>query len=216
MKETYFKYRSLNDIKRFLQILIYSELYGAKYNELNDPMEGYFNYSPQIDLATRKEMYSKRAKTFICSVSKKHNIGVMWSHYADEHRGCCIEFEVTSKWDKIEVEYLDEMPELDTNSQIGDILKCKSKQWEYEKEVRFIKTVEKEDARRPKLKIKIKKIWLGARVDRNTISLINRLVEKLYPKPGVNKDNKNDNIKGNKEVKVEKIQYDQINFGYNR
>lgn len=197
--ETYFKYRSLKDFKRFLQILIYRELYGSKFNELNDPMEGYFNYSDQIDIETRKAMLKKRANTYICSVSKKSNIGIMWSHYADEHKGCCIEFEVTSKWKKIEVEYLDEMPILDANTQIEDILKCKSKQWEYEEEIRFIKPVEKEDARRPKLKIKIKRILLGTRVDRNTVSFINALVKKLYQD----------------KVDVVKIKYDEINFGFN-
>lgn len=197
--ETYFKYRSLKDFKRFLQILIYRELYGSKFNELNDPMEGYFNYSDQIDIETRKAMLKKRSNTYICSVSKKSNIGIMWSHYADEHKGCCIEFEVTSKWKKIEVEYLDEMPILDANTQIEDILKCKSKQWEYEEEIRFIKPVEKEDARRPKLKIKIKRILLGTRVDRNTVSFINALVKKLYQD----------------KVDVVKIKYDEINFGFN-
>lgn len=231
--ETYFKYMSLSDLKRFLQILTYRELYAAKYNELNDPMEGFFNYSKQIDLATRKAMYDKRAKTYICSLSKQKDIGIMWSHYANEHRGCCIELEVTSKWKKIEVEYLDKMPDLNTDTQIDKILKCKSKQWEYEQEVRFIKTVENEVAKRPKLKIRIKKIWLGARVDRKTVSFLKGLVEKIYPEKLANNKNKDEigNAKdkeqnknqsqnrpknGDPVVAVEKIKWGDLDFGYDR
>lgn len=36
----YYKFRSLENIKRFLDILINERLYAARYDKLNDPMEG--------------------------------------------------------------------------------------------------------------------------------------------------------------------------------
>ena len=86
MGKTYFKYRSLDNLERFLQIIMNRELYGALYKELNDPMEGYFSYNPTINPEIRRRIYHDRANTYICSASRKHNIDIMWSHYADEHR----------------------------------------------------------------------------------------------------------------------------------
>ena len=45
MAELLYKYRSLENIERFLDIIIEKKLYGALYKEMNDPMEGYFQYS---------------------------------------------------------------------------------------------------------------------------------------------------------------------------
>lgn len=38
----YYKYRSLSNLRYFLDILINKRLYMASYSELNDPMEGAF------------------------------------------------------------------------------------------------------------------------------------------------------------------------------
>ena len=38
----YYKYRSLSNLRYFLDILIYKRLYMASYSELNDPIEGAF------------------------------------------------------------------------------------------------------------------------------------------------------------------------------
>ena len=41
--KTYYKYRNLKEFERFLDVVINSQMYGAKPKELNDPMEGKFN-----------------------------------------------------------------------------------------------------------------------------------------------------------------------------
>ena len=41
--KTYYKYRTLDDLERILDIIVNKRLYGAVYKELNDPMEGKFN-----------------------------------------------------------------------------------------------------------------------------------------------------------------------------
>ena len=75
----------------------------------------------------------------------------MWSHYAEEHRGICIKYRLSSHFikqeenDKYEhmylkkVEYKDDIINIETptlNSAIA--FATKSKEWSYEKEVRLI------------------------------------------------------------------------------
>lgn len=93
--ELLYKYRSLENLERFLDIVIDNKLYGALYKEMNDPMEGYFQYSPDVDKSVLTGIWEGKNKRYICSLSKKSNIGLMWTHYANENKGCCIEVEVT-------------------------------------------------------------------------------------------------------------------------
>ena len=68
-----FKYRSLADLKRFLDIIVNKRLYGATYLSLNDPMEGQFDFdlSEKFPHPALQQLFDDRAKTRICSLSKK-------------------------------------------------------------------------------------------------------------------------------------------------
>ena len=69
---------------------------------MNDPMEGYYQYDSTIDKLLIHSIFEGKQKRYICSLSKRGNIGLMWTHYCDENKGCCLEVEVTSKtWNKI-------------------------------------------------------------------------------------------------------------------
>lgn len=66
----------------------------------------------------------------------------MWTHYANENKGCCIEVEVTSKtWERLDVEYKKTITNLSETTTIEDILKVKASMWEYEQEVRYLSPV---------------------------------------------------------------------------
>lgn len=41
----YYKYRSLQNLQRFIDIVIYHRLWSSTHEELNDPMEGVFRYN---------------------------------------------------------------------------------------------------------------------------------------------------------------------------
>jgi hypothetical protein len=87
----------------------------------------------------------------ICSTSKIYNNILMWSHYADSHKGICIGIRVNKKECNdqgiyhTKVNYVDtplflQSIEKDTEDErIKKILSTKMKNWEYEDEYRFMK-----------------------------------------------------------------------------
>ena len=119
---TYYKYRNLKDFERFLDVVINNRMYGAKPRELNDPMEGKFNKT-NLSQDDFKEIRNELKNTRICSLLTKQkdqtfpNDYLMWSHYADNHNGCCIEVQITGRyntgWELHEIQYQNNMPSLD-------------------------------------------------------------------------------------------------------
>jgi hypothetical protein len=114
---------------------------------LNDPNEGV----AVIDIknqyrgwANQLEERNRRQKIRICAFTETHKNSVVWSHYADEHRGICIEFDS----DKVDtkngllrqVNYSNTVPTLEHNSESDErtAFLNKTKEWAYEKEWRFI------------------------------------------------------------------------------
>lgn len=175
---TYYKYRSLNNLKFFLDILLNKRLYTSKYSELNDPMEGFFTYDKTVPKDVINTIRAKRDNTYICSLSKRNDIGLMWSMYADEHKGCCIEVSVTAKsWQKKEVKYSHNSSIInDTkDADIEKILSLKSSQWNYEEEVRFIKEASKRD----KLTIRIEKVYLGINMTRSEKAFYEKMIKTI-------------------------------------
>jgi len=113
LKELY-KYRSFNE--QALVCLSEGVIWVSKPSGFNDPFEYSFIVEPDMtfeDVATRnkdatKSNYlekqnkliddiKKRFETGgIFSLSEQRNISLMWSHYADYHKGFCIGYEVTN------------------------------------------------------------------------------------------------------------------------
>lgn len=108
------------------------------------------------------------------------NNGILWSMYADEHRGCCIEVEVDDpEWREVNVYYSKLPPIVDSpNVQVIDILSIKFNQWEYENEVRYINT----DPKTPYMKVRIKAVYLGCRVDKEDVEFYTSLIKSIDKK----------------------------------
>jgi Protein of unknown function (DUF2971) len=90
------------------------------------------------------------------SLSKENNISLMWSHYADNHKGLAIGFDrdiFHSTYPLCDVEYSPSRPTYkqktdDAEKQFLDLLLTKSVHWHYEQEVRSVVRLEKsEDSR---------------------------------------------------------------------
>ncbi|NSL57033.1 DUF2971 domain-containing protein [Uliginosibacterium aquaticum] len=94
----------------------------------------------------------------LLSLSELPDSPLMWAHYADTHRGVCLEFE-TSKWLfqlAWEVVYQDTYPFVDTANQsyldIHRTVACtKATYWDYEKEWRIVSYVNNDGSALAKL-----------------------------------------------------------------
>ena len=174
-----YKFRSLQNLKRFLDILVNKRLYMAHYNEMNDPMEGAFYYDPKNKFLLNDISEGKR-KQLICCFSTDYRNTLLWSHYADSHQGCCLEVEVTSKLMPFEVHYSKDIPNIVSNS-VTNILTHKSNYWEYEKEVRFFKEEinDKGNKTKPYISIGIKRICLGYRMQKADVIFYTTLVHSI-------------------------------------
>lgn len=81
-----------------------------------------------------------------CCLSEVRDSILMWSHYANEHKGICIGFDTSKSMFKLawQVEYLNEFPVVSRPSDSNDTLLkktllSKAACWAYEKEWRIIK-----------------------------------------------------------------------------
>jgi hypothetical protein len=195
--QTYYKYRSLEDFECFLDIIVRQRLYGATNRELNDPMEGKFNREGLI-----KDDFESIHKTLgitrICSLLTKQDTKtfpddyLMWSHYADSHKGCCIEVEITDRynqeWSLIEVEYTNQLPllhEKQINDRIHHILSVKAPIWHDENEVRAIRIYddkEKFGSQSPYYYVKVKAVYFGCRINKEKRDFYKKIISKINPK----------------------------------
>ena len=113
---TLYKYRSFND--QALSIIIDREIFCAAPSILNDPFDSQFDITTSLHGAIKsvlsdqpkwpdsyqdvirmlesrgaEAMIDRAQRSGICSFSTIPDNTLMWSHYADQHRGFCIGFD---------------------------------------------------------------------------------------------------------------------------
>jgi hypothetical protein len=151
LPSTLYRYRSLDgEGFRFVQdILIRNRLYWPLHSQLNDPAEGLYRdalrlvkqpsgtYHPAEAPLIRPE---KDARILSFAESPKHPL--MWSHYADAHRGICIGF-LRRKFRGVEpVRYPLRVPRVDPkrpqDKKWRTAFLTKRAAWNYEKEWRLL------------------------------------------------------------------------------
>ena len=174
-----YKYRG-GALDRDLRSLSESYLWAASIESLNDPCEAMFEnnipnefnlmmsflkkLTPALDNNAGKELF-KQIEIFaatknnigIFSLSKTFSHPLLWAHYADSHRGFCIEYELDTIQQKlnnfgkhyhIEVNYSNS-PRALTFNHLTNIINKQSEflqtmfgnkpsDWDYEKEIRLI------------------------------------------------------------------------------
>jgi Protein of unknown function (DUF2971) len=119
--------------------------------DLNDPFEALSFRLPDKSVRNRFENERRRfsERYGLLCFSKTWSNALMWSHYADRHRGLCLGFDVSNKH-LVHVTYdahrlFDKEGRLkltiDENT-ILDCLRTKYASWSYEQEVRCIEPIE--------------------------------------------------------------------------
>ena len=193
--KTYYKFQRLDKFDRFIEIVANKRLYGAVYKELNDPMEGKFN-SKGLDKDDFEEIYGQLKATRVCSLMTKQESQdfpdnfLMWSHYADSHKGCCFEIQITGRnnngWELIKVDYNKTLPIVSghINNKIKKMLSVKDPIWADEHEVRAIKIYAKDkfSSLSAYYHVKIKAIYFGDRVKKEKCDFYKKLISKIDSK----------------------------------
>ena len=179
MTAVLYKYRSLENFKNFLDIILKNRLYAAPYKDLNDPMEGKYYYPQGIfDGSRREKLENDKEKLRICSLSRNNNHELMWSHYANGQRGVAIGVTVSFSEDytvkPVQYEGLPYYERMNFNNQTAiDILSNKLEVWEYEEEERvFVNNKMYVD-------VEVKKIITGRAMKKPDFYWLNDLIKRM-------------------------------------
>lgn len=166
-----YKYTSIEYIASTLENGIYAGL----IVEMNDPFESKDIIKP--------ELYR------ICSFTSSQNAKLMWSHYANSHKGCTIQIEYGKNVDichilrrvKYEEKYINRSSMIYDN-EIVDSLYRKDIKWKNELELRAVFSKESYDPslwnlckEKVFLRAKIKAINYGCKTDVNSSEYINSI-----------------------------------------
>lgn len=157
-----FSFRKFNQYT--LSDLIENKITVSPSKFMNDPFDSLINLWANEDNLTQKCKDKNHAMPYVKSFDyfrirsfcygKEDEVvkkSLMWSHYADEHKGFCVKYHLSSRFIKQEensdfthtflkkIQYTDksinvDKPTIDTNLAFA----TKSSEWSYEKEVRLI------------------------------------------------------------------------------
>jgi hypothetical protein len=147
----------------------------ARIMELNDPFE--FLGASLSDPNFRKAMNLTKQQlseiTGILCFSKNWRNPVQWSHYAREHKGICMAFEIPKRY-LLKVDYVDKRIKFGTNINIETMKKfltTKFSHWSYEEEYRLFISLDKNEEENGRYfsefseDLKLKQVIIGARSD---------------------------------------------------
>ena len=122
----------------------------ARIAELNDPFEWMARAENERERTALREMKEEQnKKSGLLCFSKSWESPVLWSHYADRHRGVCLAFEVPDALIK-EVDYRKSPLRFERHRFLADsrfaqefsdqLVSTKYQDWQYEREIRlFVK-----------------------------------------------------------------------------
>lgn len=165
MTRIVYKYRANlmhtgDNVRRDTQTLLSHQLYAASFESLNDPFEASAELPPD-DITGNGWVIALKQSTYSVGVYSlvKPAEGelfpkneLMWSHYADSHRGFCIEYDLDILCQSIshsfnlissmDVSYQVNRPNIPREENLDKLLHkfcgTKSKAWEYENEYRLV------------------------------------------------------------------------------
>lgn len=178
-----YKYKSLANLWHFLDLVLNQRLYCAHWADLNDPLEGryeiYLNSQSSKIKRTAVDRIETAKNTYrVASLSADPANFLLWSHYADGHKGVAIEIDIPeSHPDLVEILYSGFSPvftgKTQTKKDMRSLFNGKGEEWSYEREYRIIVTKEFF-----KLPFPISRVLLGPRVNRHQEKILSTLLPK--------------------------------------
>jgi hypothetical protein len=139
-----YKYRP-SDKKQLTDIVTNQQFWFASWNAQNDPMEGYFRYFEDEHTEWKLEDFiTEKKKLSISSFSLISDSMLMWSHYADNHKGVCFEIDTDlNRNPEIRLEVVKYKKKISFLPSVTpkqhnpiSVLSTKLTPWKYEKEIR--------------------------------------------------------------------------------
>lgn len=176
-----YKYRSLDNFQFLLDIIVNKRLYAARFDEMNDPMEGVYAHQQKLNELEHESLKKALEELRFCSLSKLEDDQLMWAHYANGARGCVLEVELSEKCRFEDVSYsgpsnIESAYSLDLKERAVKILTCKSECWDYEQEVRAFATkgyfIEL---------VSVRRVIIGEKADKTAASVLRQVIEKIDP-----------------------------------
>lgn len=162
-----YKFRSNIDIRQDTFSLLENKIYASKLAQLNDPFEAtILNYVKDFtsekvgseELNTLFTRIKDEVGIYSLSIDKEEQKAVldelMWAHYANSHKGFCIEYDIDTLMNSLRLDMLDSVDkysvkynDIDINTFAREragkdpketLLSFKSPRWKYENEVRLV------------------------------------------------------------------------------
>jgi Protein of unknown function (DUF2971) len=179
-----YRYRSLGRngsfLTRELDALKRSYIWCSTFSNLNDPMEGF--YSPSALLKAQSDyrdiaqaIYRSKINFGIAALSDTYDNELMWTHYADEYRGICVQYYAERMFNQLppnctlaRIGYVNQPTRISTafdrsfDEAALRILSQKKSSWAYEREWRVLGPVGRIDM--TGLDSVVRGVYLGARI----------------------------------------------------
>jgi len=180
MTNILYKYRSLDDFKNFVDIILKNRLYASKYKDLNDPMEGQYYYrTGELEKRIRDKLTEEKGELRLCSLSRVNNNELMWSHYSNGQKGVAIGLRINENEYIIRPIHYNGLATIRNqnfdNLTAIEILSHKLEVWNYEEEERvFVRDKHFID-------VQIEEIITGRAMSNSDFGFTRELVEKINP-----------------------------------
>lgn len=160
-------------------MVLNERLYCAHWKELNDPMEGWYAAYAENGLTQDKmenDIDQARDPWRITSLSATNNNFLLWSHYADGHKGIAIEVNIPKDHPylkKIRYTWVETVftHSSQTEYSMRHLFEEKSEEWKYEREYRIIHNEKYFMLANP-----IRKILIGPRANQDQLDILRKAV----------------------------------------
>jgi len=182
-----YKYASLENPQYFFDTIVNSHLYAGLFSEMNDPMEGTFISSQELSQDVKDFFKNGKSMLRFCALSPSPYRTLMWSYYAKNHKGYCLEVEVDRFDEKalIKMHYDNNIPkDIEPNDESIKRLLCrKFTDWAHEEEWRLFVN----DGSKYINDVRIKTIYFGVKIEDKDFELYKGVINKICPNIKVEK-----------------------------